>query len=146
MFDDSGLPAEGVAAVVVQAHADAELPAPAADIGDCPHIAFDLDVRGNVARPGEGGAFKPRLFTIVTLKVLDADGGNGDAFVLIDGHDFFPGFRLVEIGVNAADFDGIKADGAHFLGDINVGFKSAQAVALNAEGKWGTHGYMMEYY
>ena len=92
-------------------------------------------MRGDVPGSGESRAFEPGFFDVVAFKGLHPQGEDGNAFVFVDGDDFLPRFRLVEVRMNAADFDGIEPNGTDFLCDIDIVFEGAEAVALYAEGE-----------
>src|SRR5260221_14024530 len=67
IVEDFRLAAERVAAVAMDADADAELLRPAPHPGHGLHEILDAKVAGNMARAGKGGEFEPGLFVVVAL-------------------------------------------------------------------------------
>lgn len=133
VVEDVGTAAKHIAAMAMEADADAKLSRPLAQFRNRCRIGLNADVGGDVLGSRLRGALEPGALVGEAMEGLDPKRKDGDAFTPVDGDDLLERFRLVKIGVDGAKLDGVEANLANLPGHNGILFEGAEAVALHAE-------------
>ncbi len=133
MIEHVGLAAEHIAAVAMNADADAEFVGKFLRLLDRLRESGDLKVDGDVLRAGQRRALEYVAFLLGAGEGLDAKGDDADAGIGVGLHHVLERGWVLEVGVDAANFNFIEADLTDFFGHIGVILKLAETETLDSE-------------